>query len=113
MVAVFVTMVMIVIVSVRMGVPVLRMAVMVVFVVYVLDARRYRHFGDGLRVELLADQQHHGSADQRKQGYQPDLIEKVHVTTSAGRSGRPGLFLCCGTARSECPAPPPLPRLRR
>ena len=95
-------------VAVRMGV-----AVMIVFVVDVLYAWGHRYFGRGLRIELLAEQQHQGGAEQREQGYQPDLIEKVHVTTSAGRSGRQGPSLCCGIARLECPGPPPLPLLRR
>src|SRR6185436_8440432 len=101
-----------------MGVAVVRVAVMIVLVVYVLvvyvlDAWGYRYFRRGLWIELLADQQHQGCAEKRKQRYQPDLVEKVHVTTSADRSGRPGPSLYCGIARSECPGPPQLPRLRR
>ena len=60
------------IVPVRVSVPVVRMAVIVFDG---LDARSYRHFRDRLRIELGADQQHQGGAEQRKQRYQPDLIE--------------------------------------
>ncbi len=91
--------VMIVIVAVRMRVPVMRMAVTIVRVVDRLDAWRNRHCGLRLRIELAADEQHQRRAEQRKQRYQPDVIEKVHVTTSAGRPGPPEPFPCCGTAR--------------
>src|SRR6266478_965125 len=85
----------------RMGVAVVRvrMAVMIVLVMPGLDPGRDRHFGLRLRVELAADEQHQRSAEQRKQRYQPDVIEKVHVTTSGGRSGPPGPSLYCGTTQ--------------
>ena len=89
----------IVVVSVRVRVAVVRVAVMIVILMYVLHAGRYGHVRRGLRVELLADQQHQSRAEQRKQRYQPDVIEKVHVTTSRDRSGPPGPSLYCETAR--------------
>ena len=42
---------------------------MIVFVVDVLYAWGHRYFGRGLRIELLAEQQHQGGAEQREQGY--------------------------------------------
>src|SRR5206468_12847596 len=99
MMSVLVTVIVIVIVLVRVCVSVVRMAVMIVLVMHVLDARSDGHVRRGLRVELLADQQHQRGAEQRKQRYQPDVIEKVHVTTSGGRSGPPGPSLCCGTTQ--------------
>ena len=97
-VAVVMPMIVIVPVIMRMGMPVVRMAV-IVFIVHVFDAGSDRDLRGRLRVELLAEQQHHRRAEQRKQRYQPDVIEKVHVTTSTGRSRRPVPSLYCGTAR--------------
>ena len=63
MVAVFMIMIVMMIVSVRMGVAVVRMAVMIVLVVHMLNARGHGHVGSRLRIELLADHQHHGGAE--------------------------------------------------
>ena len=61
-------------VGVVMIVTVMRMAVMIVLVVYVLYAWGYRYFGRRLRVQLPAEQQHQSGSEERKQGYQPDVI---------------------------------------
>ena len=80
-VAVRVIMAVPVIMIVRMGVAIMRVAVRVVLIVNMLHARRYRDRRLGLRVELLAEQQHQRGAAEREQRYQPDVVEKVHVTT--------------------------------
>ena len=79
-VLVLVSMVMAVGVAVIMIV-IVRMTVMIVLVVHRLHAWSNRHFGLRLRIELAADEQHQRRAEQGKQRYQPDIIEKVHVTT--------------------------------
>ena len=95
-VAVIMPMTMIVPVIVRMTV---RVAVVIVLVMYMLDSRRDRYLGRRLRVELFAEQQHHRGPAEREQRYQPDMIEKVHITTSIGRFGPLLRFPCSGTAR--------------
>src|ERR1700730_321972 len=90
------------------------MAVPVMLVMCVLDPRRDGYFRRWLRIEFLAQQQHHRGAEQREQRNEPDLIEKVHpITISINPPRRPARFPCCGTMRSECPGPPPLPPRHR
>ena len=61
-------------VVVAVAVAIVGVTVMIVLVVYVFYAWGYRYFRRGLRIELLADQQHQGGSEERKQGYQPDVI---------------------------------------
>src|SRR5216684_181250 len=75
-----VIMVVVMIMPVRVGVSVMGMVVMAVFVVHMFDSRRDSYSRHRLRVELSADQQHQSRAEQWKQGNQPDLIEKTHVS---------------------------------
>ena len=84
MMAVLVAVIVRMVVPVVMGVivaVVMGMAVLVMFVVGVLETRHDSHLGGRLRIELPADQQHQDRAEEREQGNQPDLIEKVHITT--------------------------------
>src|ERR1019366_1495115 len=80
-----------------------------------LHAGRHRHVALRLRIERLAEQQHQRRSREREQGNQPDEFEKVHVVpnTSASRFHPPAPFPYFGTARSGCPAPPPLRPPRR
>jgi hypothetical protein len=61
-------------VAVAVSVAIVGVTVMIVLVVYVLNAWGYRYFGGRLRVQLPADQKHQSGSEERKQGYQPDVI---------------------------------------
>ncbi len=58
----------------------------IVLVVRVFHARRDGHFRRRLRIQLLAEQQHHSRAQQREQRNQPDLVEKVHAVYHFSKS---------------------------
>jgi len=55
---------------------IVRMAVSVIVPMFVdrLDTRSHRDLRFGLRIELLADQQHQGRPEEREQRNKPDLI---------------------------------------
>ncbi len=78
------------VVSVSMGVVVavimgMRVAVIVIVVVRVcgrLHAFRDGEFGDLLRIQDFAEEQHHGRTGQREQRYQPNQVEEIHGFTT-------------------------------
>ena len=72
--SVIVRMVMGVIVTVIVGVRTVPVVMSVAVLPNRLDSRSDRHFRRGLRIELLADQQHQRRAREREQRYQPNQI---------------------------------------
>src|SRR5450432_2409152 len=95
---------------------IVRVAVRVaVLVINRLHSGGHRNARNRLRVKLPAEEKHQRRSEERKQRDQPDLVQEIHEspTTSASRFHPPARSLYCGTARSECPTPRPLPPPRR